>query len=1261
MAERRAQLLQMLQQRKAAATAPAREFWPLSSAQLRIWLHQQQHPESSAYCEPTALRLIGPVNARSVTQCLAQLVQRHESLRTTFLVAEGEPQQRIGSAWSFQLEQTPCLEAELPDLIEAFSSPPFDLEQGPLLRACLFRLAEQDHVLLLVLHHLIVDGWSAHQLGRELVDLLSARPLSSTPACSYREYALEQRSQDQSSHLEYWSGRLQGLEELPLPGSPKASLAKCAQWEFRVDGAVQRDLEERARAAGCTLFSLFLLAWGITLSQWTGSQDLAVAVPVSQRARQEFEEVVGLFLNTLPIRLDLGGDPTLEELAGRHWAAYREDLVHQSCSLEQVLGELPLSADELFSTMVNLQPVVPPDYQQGQLKVSSWPSRNGSCKFPLALNLQNLAEGGWLGRLDYALERFSRASMERLATRFQAILHKLAVQPQMRLSQIGLLESESELLETWERGRQADHPERQLLDFFRDQVAARPESVCLLDSRSQMRYSELDALSDRLAWGLIERGIGPGQRVVLSWPREVERWVALLAILKTGATFVPVEADEPEAWLETVAQDCDAALILRHNDWKYLVSSEPRPLPEAAPSPLALLYTSGSSGHPKAVSVSWPATLNRFQWMWQDFPFASDDVLCHRSAFGFVDGLWEIFGGLLAGQPTAVLEPRATLNPAALAEALEKARVTRLVMVPSLLETLLSADPTRLRGLRIVVSSGETLSPSLARTFRERLPGVRLLNLYGSTEVAGDVTWHEVVEADSVPLGRPLPGCRVRLLDARKKPVPPGSIGEIYISGANLALGYWSGPEGRFEIDPESGQRTFRSGDLGRWDDQGNLHYLGRADRQLKLRGIRIQPEFLESTLLRLEGVREAHLTIRGNQLIAFVSGQGDVEEWGRQLRHRLPRSCWPDRLGGCDFLPRNRRGKIDTSALTAPLVKAPASTPGQTPLEAKLLDTWRRQLGQPQMGIHHNFFELGGNSLSALALLLECEKELARKIPLGWLFDAPTVALLATRLENDCEEGASNLVTLQSGEGVPLILLHAMGGGLDYYEDLIARLPGREIWGFFGLAPGAGDWTLTDLAEAYVSELERRLPCGPCVLLGLSLGGSIAYQMACSLQARGREVKLVIVDTYAPGYYQDPTPGQVGLVRRYRLWQRMQLQMGHLLRRVSPMGWPGYFLSKLERKAPKATPGDLIEQMRRALALYRPPQGQPALQAPTLLLRANHQPWHLRDPWLGWRRYLAGPVQVITIPGMHGTCLVEEPIVRVIVPPILDLLDRKE
>jgi amino acid adenylation domain-containing protein len=1248
MPERRELLLQRLQQRKAASGQPPRQHWPLTSAQLRVWFQHQHDPLGSAYSEPTALRLRGPLSEPAVSQALARLVERHEALRTHFLTIEGQPRQRPGAAWAPQIQVRSCQESDLEAAILELCSLPFDLETGPLLRARLFRLGPQEHVLVLVLHHLIVDGWSADQLARELVDLLTGQTLVPAATVSYVEYALEQASRDWSEPQAYWQDRLQGLEALALSGQDVGG--NCARFEFSLTAAVQAELAEATRTYGCTTFSMLLLAWGITLAQWTGSPDLAVAVPVSQRPRQELEQVVGLFLNTLPIRMNFSENATLADLCRSHWTAYSQDLAHQSTPLERILSELPP-----VSSMLNLQPVIPPAYRQGELEVSAFASHNGRCKFPLCLNLQNQSEGGWAARLEYAEGRFSPSEMSRLVVRFQRVLEKLARATETPWTRIGLPDEEAARLAEWENGPETTPVQGSLLERFREQVRRQPGQICLRDGQETLTYAELEESAGRLACGLLERGIGPGQRVVVSWPRVLTRWVGLLAVLKAGATFVPVEADEPEEWLAHIAQDCDASLILRHTDWQLLSSNQSRTMPAPQQNqPLALLYTSGSSGRPKAVAVSWPATLNRFEWMWRELPFDADDVLCHRSPFGFVDALWELFGGLLAGQPTAVISPASTATPVALAEGLEAACVTRLVMVPSLLEKLLGSDPGRLRQLRIVVSSGEALSPALAGSLRSRWPWVRLLNLYGSTEVAGDITWHEVLEADRVPLGRPLPGCRVQLLNGHGQPVPLGSVGEIYLSGANLAAGYWSGPEGRFQHDPVSGERRFRSGDLGSWDEQGNLHYHGRADRQFKLRGIRLQPEFLESQLLQLEGVREAFLSVQGDQLVAFVAGQGRPEEWGQQLRQRLPRAYWPDRLVLCDFLPRNGRGKVDGSALSAPLPGAVAAARAGSALEESLLQAWRQALGREEIGVHHDFFELGGNSLTALGLLVECEKVLQRKIPLAWLFDAPTVARLAARLQSESGERKSNLVTLQSGEGPPLVFLHAMGGGLDYYQDLIRRLPGREIWGFFGLEPGSGDWTLNDLASTYVEELVRRYPTGPCTLLGLSLGGSIAYQMACRLQAEGREARLIIIDTYAPGYYRDPDPSQQPWVRRHRLWQRLQLQLGHLLRRVSPGRWPEFVAAKLVRSPAASQPNPLLNQWRRALANYRPPEGQPALGARTLLLRANYQPWHLQDPWLGWKPYLAGASEVLTIPGMHGTSLVEEPIVRALVEPIL-------
>lgn len=1299
---RRQKLLAALQKQRSAPTLPPEKpvqatalrpdfGYPLSFSQTRLWFLEQLEPGSPAYHETTAVRLFGELDVERLQSGLARLAERHESLRTRFRTRDGGPVQSIAEAGSLDLTLLRCEESEFPERARDFAALPFDLESGQVARAGLFAFGTHDHALLLVLHHIVVDGWSARILVHELFRLYDGETLAEAPL-PYRDYAAWHLATHHPESAEYWRNRLRDAVRPELPADPEAAVGgkQGRRVKVELNGGLVAPLAQLARDRNCSFYTALLALWAAVLQQWSGQTDLLVASPVSQRPRREFERIVGLFLNTLALRIDLSGDPSFEELLSRISDSVGQDLAHQNYGFERVVADMPAlrhAHSSPFSVMLVLQPPETSDFRlptsASGLRIEPLDAHNGATKVDLTLGVRHNPNGDLVGYLEYACELFLPETIERLLARLQSALDQLGKNPRLRLSELQLPAREASRLAEFSSGSPLKIVSSDLQQAFALQVARQPEAVAVREGSRAWTCAEIDGWSDQIGWMLLSRGVASGDRVGVAIGPGALRTATLLAILKSGAAYLPLEREDPDAYTQRILRDSSPVLVLYDTPDAWLDGvagvlvgppdpdrpCEPHPQRCTGESIMAVLYTSGSSGAAKGVMVTHRATMNRLAWMWHELPFHERDVLCQKTALGFVDSVWEVFGGLLQGVPTVPLARTSVLDFDKLANALQESEVTRLVLVPSVLGELIEVpDITdRLAKLEILVSSGEALPRWMAQQVLARLPHVRLFNLYGSTEIAGDVTAWEIRAEDPIPaLGVPISNTSILLLDDHRRLVPWGSTGEIYAGGANLAAGYWNNPEEserRFVSHPFcEGERLYRTGDRGRWDARGALHYRGRADRQLKIRGHRIEPAVIEAALLEHPQVQEAAVLAQDGGLAVYLSTRTprtleelDLWNW---LRQRLPRAVLPTRYFVLDSLPRTSRGKLDHARLLE-RNQEPALQESRPlgEVESGLLSLWREVLQSDSLSVEGNFFEHGGNSLMAVALLHACERKYGVKLSLAALFEEPTVNAMAAHVAQGRHQDRSPLVVLQSGtQGRTLYVIHPAGGGLTLYADLIRSLgPSLRVCGFQALELDVDSLEISALASRYVDELLARQPEGPYLLLGLSLGGVLGFEMACQLESRGHKVEsLIVVDTYAPGYWGGRQsflgltgPAYEKVKRNCLLMQRIKLQIGTLLARVPMREWPGYLHSRILREVnrePARPPTRTNINLIAALHAYSPPPEQ-CYHGHLLLTRASYQPPRSGGrPDLGWSKWMSQAPEIMVIPGLHGTALLEDP-----------------
>jgi amino acid adenylation domain-containing protein/non-ribosomal peptide synthase protein (TIGR01720 family) len=1156
-----------------------REGPPLGFAQQRLWFLAQLQPESTAYNIPYALRLEGRLDTAALERALEEVVRRHEILQAIFESREGEPVLRITGPLRLPLVPVDlsALDAarrteEVERLASEEAGRPFPLSRGPLLRATLLRLGETEHVLLLTVHHIVFDGWSAGILFQELAALYEAftrgepSPLAELPL-QYADYASWQREWLKGEVLEaqlaYWRQRLAGsppVLELPLDKPrPTRRSARAGRVPVALSGELSEALEALAQREGCSLFMVLLGGFQALLARWSGQEDIVVGTPVAGRTRVEVEGLIGFFVNTLVLRTDVSGRPTFRELLARVKEVALGAYAHQDVPFEKLVEELApvrdLRHSPLFQTLFALQNVPAREVSMPGLKLSPVEKEGAEAKLDLSLSLTRTPEG-LRGAFSYDAALFEPATIKRLARHLETLLATVVAAPDKRVVEVELLEGEERVrvLEVWSRGPRVEGPVEELGRLLERRAARMPEAVAVEGSGQRLSYRELETRARRLGHRLRCEGVGPEVRVGVLLEKSVEAVVAFWGVQLAGGVYVPLEVVQPRERLTWMAEDAGVRAVVTRRGleercelpegtrvvrWEELAEEEEGPLESGAqPGNAAyILFTSGSTGRPKGVVVTHEGTRDLIRGKARALGLKEGSRVLQFASLGFDASIWEYLSTLESGGTLYVPPGGAVPLGDELRRALVEGGVTVATLPPSVL-ALLSEEG--LEHLKVVISVGEACPAELVARWGQ---GRRFLNGYGPTEVTVCATWEECgADEGRPPIGRPLPNVRAYVLDEAMRLVPPGVAGELYVGGPGLARGYVGRPEltaERFVPDPftgEPGARLYRTGDRVRWRADGRLDFLGRVDAQVKVNGVRLEPGEVEAALRELAGARQAHVRAWKSpsgetRLVAYVvpgeSTPREALKLRARLRQRLSGALVPSACVYLETLPLTSSGKVDGRALPAPeesTPRGPAAVPPRDELERELASVWEEVLGVSSVGVTDSFFALGGQSLLAVRLVARLQEKLGRAIPLAALFEGPTIEELAARLR----VGASvpprrNLLTLQpEGTRTSSFWVHPVGGNVLCYAELARHLgPGRPFHalratGLDGHEPPLE--SVEEMARRYVEQVRAVQPEGPYLLGGWSLGGAVAFEMARELRRQGQEVaRLVLLDSFAP------------------------------------------------------------------------------------------------------------------------------------------------
>ncbi|MFJ8799643.1 amino acid adenylation domain-containing protein [Streptomyces sp. NPDC102487] len=1176
---------------------------PLSPAQNRLWFLNKLEGANATYNVPVAFRISGDLDAGALERALNDVVVRHESLRTVFQDVDGTSAQVVlgADAVDLELHHVACYAGELRDALRDAGQYAFDLAAELPLRTTLFSVGPDEYVLLLLVHHIASDGASMGPLGRDVETAFRARLQGRAPEWSalpvqYADYTLwlqellgseDDPDSSVSRQLAFWKTALDGIpDQLELPFDrprPKVADYRGDTAPIRIDADLHRALLGLARETNTTLFMVLQAALATLLSRLGAGSDIPLGTPVAGRTDEALDDLVGFFVNTLVLRNDTSGNPTFRELLARTRATDLAAYSHQDVPFERLVEAInpqrSLSRHPLFQVIFGVDATGGSALNLPGLAVAQESVPIEFSRFDLGFNFIeqygiDSRPAGISGLLHYSTDLFDRESVEALVTRMVRVVEAAVADPDRPLGRIEILSAgeQRQILGAWNDTGVA-LTDATLPALFQSQVALTPRRPAVLASDADLSYGELNERANRLAHHLIAHGVGPEQFVALALPRTAQTMVALLAVLKAGAAYMPVDPAYPADRIAYMLQDADPALVLTVAETERMLPEgsrtprlvldspevvaalESRPATDPTdrdrigvlrqPHPAYIIYTSGSTGRPKGVVVTHANVANLVAWARDEF---GEQRLAHvlfSTSLNFDVSVFEMFGPLLTGGRIEVLRDLLALGDR---DADDRSSVL-VSGVPSALARIVSQGDVR-AAADTVVFCGEALTAQAATEVRDELGAGRVYNIYGPTEATVYATvWSTDAPVTGAPsIGRPLHNTQTYVLDGGLRPVPAGVTGELYIAGAGLARGYFGRPDltaGRFVADPfgPAGTRMYRTGDLARWSGEGLLEFLGRVDDQVKIRGFRIELGEIEAVLSRVAGLAQVAVLAREDQpgdkrLVAYVVAEPgndapDTEALRAHAAGLLPEYMVPSAFVVLDRLPLTTNGKLNRRALPAPVFAADAAGRGpRNPREEILCGLFAEILGVPTVGIDDNFFELGGHSLLAVQLISRIRDVLGDGLAIRAVFAAPTVATLVEQLGRSSggEEFDVLLPIKDHGGGSSVFCVHPVSGigwcyaplaGIASPEHSVYALQARGLDGEDAL-PGS----IQEMAADYVRQIRAVQESGPYHLMGWSFGGVVAHEMAVQLRARGERVEtLALLDSYPAHGTATPLP----------------------------------------------------------------------------------------------------------------------------------------
>ena len=1152
-----------------------------SFGQEQLWFLDQFAPGQATYVVPSVMRISGPLDPGALGRAVDQLAERHEVLRTRLVADEqGRPVQVIDPAVPAALELLDLTGfepdkglARLREGVVAEALRPFDLAAGPLLRSCLVRLAEAEHALVTVFHHAVFDGWSAGVLVRDLAALyggeVTGEPsgLEELPV-QFADFAVWERERLQGEFLadleSYWRGVLDGFETVQFPADRPRPVIDCFDGVLAgrmTDAGLLAGLREVSRREGVTLFVTLMAALLTLLHRYTGQDDIVVGTVRANRDRRALAPLVGFLVNTLPVRCDLSGDPAFGDLLARVKDVVVGAFAHQDLPFGELVDALKVDRDASRSPVFQIALT----YTERDDTLVRAAGADfllidlvrglDVAKFDLTFAMEARAEGLWL-ECCYKTALFDAGTIERLLGQLEVLLQGVVSDPAARLSELPLL-TEAELraeLHDW-NDTAGLVPAVCVHEGFEAQAARTPDGVAAEYEGELVTFRQLNRQANQVARRLRELGVGPEALAGVSMRTGVRRLAVLLGILKAGGGYVPLDPALPAERLAFMIADAGLTVVLTDHasaqsvaeagalnldaEWDQLSQLAGDDLKDTGVTPANVayvLYTSGSTGQPKGVVVEHRNVVNLAYGLIEHFGIGPGSVMLQFASFVFDVSVKDMFLSLLSGARLVLAAPETLHSPPRLAALIRQAGITFASLPPAVLD-LLPAGPYP--ELQVIMVGGDERPTELARRWIR--PGLRLVNGYGPTETTVTAAFAELDDTTAMPppIGLPVrPNYRAYVLDRQLNPVPAGVFGELHIGGAGVSRGYLNRPDltrERFIADPFTpGQRLYKTGDLVRRRPDGTLVFAGRIDNQVKIRGIRIELGEIEAALAAHPAIAQAVVTIvtgpaGDNELAAYLrpdSAHPEIapvsdQDLQAHLAGTLPAAMIPSHFITLENFPLNSSGKVDRKALPAPRrqVTQDKAEP-ETPTEALLTSLYATVLRTTRVGATDSFFDLGGNSLTAMRLVNVISRETGADVGVSAIFLHPTPRRLAAAIAGISGSvplaGSGPLVALSSGKAEsPLFLVHPVGGTVSAYAPLGQELADTfKVYGLESpaLSDGAVASSLADLVTDYTRRIQAVQPAGPYALAGWSMGGVIAFEIARRLEQAGADVSLLVL-----------------------------------------------------------------------------------------------------------------------------------------------------
>lgn len=1300
---------------------------PTAFSQERMWFVQQLQPENSAYNIVIPVRLTGNLNMNALEWALHQVIQRHESLRTIITTIAGVAYQVILP----QINLTPKIvdlrhlpenerEAALFNLAEEHAARPFVLDKSPLLRVLLVRWQDDVHFVQITVHHAVFDAWSTSILGREIVQLYESRinghaPVLPDMTIQYADFAAWQRQwirgEFLQSQLNYWVKKMKDVPALSLPTDRPRPPEQTYYGTFQSiepSADVFDAIRRLSRTHNTTPFMVFMAAFQTLLYRYTGQIDFAVGTPIANRHNLAGENIIGTLVNTLVFRADLSGKPTFSQLLQTVRQTALEAYAHQDLPFEKLVLETKpdrkLSYAPLFQVMLDYINVPVPNQTFAGLTWELMDVDRHGAQFDMTLAVLDTKETRRIS-VEYNTDLFDATTITRFLEHYQILLTSIVKNPDTPISQLPILSpQEKHTLLTVLNDTQVAYPKNTLVhQLFEIQAAKNPEKVAVIFQGQSLTYGALNARATQLAKYLQRQGVTPGQYVGIALHRSLDMVVAVLGILKAGGAYLPLDPAFPPKRLAYMLEDSRAEIIVTQTDladwlaeiapasaseiicidanWQIYVPPHSKIRMYAVDSrkPAYIIYTSGSTGNPKGVQVSHQNVVNFLHAMQEQPGFTADDHILSVTTLSFDISVLEIFLPLVTGASLEIVSGETTRNGKALVRQLNAANATVMQATPVTWRMMIQAGwqgSPRLKAL----CGGEALPVDLATQLLPRVD--ELWNMYGPTETTVWSTVMHIQNASKITIGHPIANTQIYILDEEYQPVPIGVVGELYIGGDGVTIGYLHQEALTAErflknpFIPVAEARMYRTGDLARYLPDGNIEFLGRVDHQVKVRGFRVELGEIESILSTHPDVRQVVVfALHSQQLAAYIVTQSGSPLATHDIRHflqlHLPDYMIPAYFLFVDEFPLTPNGKVDRKKLPVPehihLNTEHTFIAPRTPTEKKLVEIWERLLSVEPVGVTDDFFEIGGSSLLALQLFERIEATFHVSLPLSGLFRGATIEYLAALIE-ESDDSWSPLVPIQpEGDTPPFFCVHGITGDVLWFRELASHLApdypfyGIQALGLDGKSPPFSD--IEKMAAYYLDEIQKIQPEGPYFLGGASFGGTVALEMSQQLLKQGHQVGLLVIfDHYPPNITSNAKYNVVQqvvagwrmlsnvprwvynfghldftamvarvrrkiniIIKRYSTREKMQHQRSTGM--VNAEDLIDYAASLPEYRK------QLIEEHYRAISAYQP---QP-YAGRVLLFRAKAQSlFNHTDPVFGWRTLAGNGVEVKDIPGSH-------------------------